>query len=118
MGLLTRDQILGASDLPTKEVEVPEWGGSVLVRSITAKDRDEFEQALVQAREAKRFAPENVRARYVAACVVGEDGKPLFTPKDVEALGAKSFAALDRVYQAAISLNALSDGDIEALEKN
>lgn len=118
MALLTREQILAADDLPSKEVEVPEWGGSVKVRSITAKDRDEFEQALIAARQAKRVAPENVRARYVAACIVGEDGKPLFTAKDVEALGQKSFAALERVYQAATELNALSDEAVEDLAKN
>lgn len=118
MAFLTRDQILAANDLPSKEVDVPEWGGKVRVRSITAKDRDEFEQALIAARQAKRFAPENVRARYVAACIVDKDGKPMFTGKDVEALGQKSYAALERVYQAATSLNADSADAIEELEKN
>lgn len=36
MTRLTRDALLGASDLTTREVEVPSIGGSVLVRSLPA----------------------------------------------------------------------------------
>ncbi|MCA3255081.1 MAG: hypothetical protein INF91_05645 [Alphaproteobacteria bacterium] len=118
MGLLTREQILGAADQQTIDVEVPEWGGTVRVRSLTAGDRDRFEQAVIAAQAAGKVGPDNVRARYVAACVVDEAGKPLFTDKDLEVLAAKSFAAMDRVFAAATKLNAFSAADIEELAKN
>ena len=47
-----------------------------------------------------------------------EKGDRLFTDKDVAQLGAKSAAALDRVFRAAQKLNALGDAAIEAAEKN
>ena len=47
MTILTRDQILQANDLVTETVEVPEWGGSVFVKSLTGVERDQFEAAIV-----------------------------------------------------------------------
>lgn len=118
MSLLTRDQILKAADLPTRPVAVPAWGGTVLVRSMTAAERDAFEADLLAARQAGQVTPGNIRARFAAACIVDDSGQPLFTPADVEALGRKSAAALDAVYQAIVAHNALSDSDIEDLAKN
>ena len=31
---LTREQILEADDLPTESLDVPEWGGEVLIRAL------------------------------------------------------------------------------------
>lgn len=115
MALLTREQILGATDVRTEDVEVPELGGTVRVRSITARDRDAFEHFLVASRQKGKDVPDNVRAMYVALTVVGEDGELLFTRADVEALGKHSFAALDRIYQAALRLNAMAPEAVEQL---
>ena len=41
--LLTRDLILKADDIQTREVEVPEWGGTVLIRALTGTERDAYE---------------------------------------------------------------------------
>jgi hypothetical protein len=116
--VLGRDAILGAHDLPTKDVPVPEWGGTVRIRSLTARDRDALETAVYQARQDGLVAPDNVRARYASACIVGEDGKPLFTEEDIVALGGKSAAALGRVYDAVLSFNAIAEGDVEELAGN
>lgn len=117
MGLLTKEAILAATDLKFEEVEVPEWGGTVRVRSMTGADRDAFEQAILDARDAGGKLP-NVRARLVAAALVDDAGVNLFTQADIEALGAKSIKALDRVYAVASRLNAIAPEDVEALEKN
>lgn len=114
--LLSRSEILKSSDLPTKDVPVPEWGGTVRVRSMTAADRDAFEEAYRQAKQSEE--PVNLRARYAAACIVDEKGKPIFVEADIEALGAKSALALDRVFEAISSLNKLSDSDVEEAAKN
>lgn len=116
--LLSRADILRANDLPTREVEVPEWGGTVRVRTMTAKDRDAFDSAILEAHQDGRSAPENVRARYAAACIIDDKGKPIFTEEDIAALGAKSGAALSRVYEAISDLNKLSPADVEATAKN
>jgi hypothetical protein len=116
MGALTRETILAAQDLPAKSVAVPEWGGEVLVRSMTGAERDLYEQALMAARTANgKFNIANVRARLVAFCAVDEAGKRLFEDADIEALGAKSAAALDRVFAAAAALNGIGEKDVQAL---
>jgi hypothetical protein len=62
--------------------------------------------------------PQNVRAYLAVLTVVDEAGNNLFSFKDVEALGRKSAAALDRIFETAQRLNSLNAADIETLEKN
>lgn len=114
--LLGRDAILDAEDAETRDVPVPEWKGKVRVRTITAAERDAFDEKTLRARLDKK--PGRVRARLVALCAVAADGGPLFTEADVEALAAKSGKALVRVYDAADRLNYTTSADIEELEGN
>jgi hypothetical protein len=116
--LLTRDMILKADNLRTEEVPVPEWGGSVLVRELRGRERDEWEASLAVQR-GKQMVPDvaNMRAKLVARSVVGEDGEPVFTQQDVAALGELSAAALDRVFEVASRLSGLSETDLDEMGK-
>lgn len=119
MGLLTKEAILAANDLKTEVVQVPEWGGEVMITTMTAAAKDDYEQSLVnmvngQARENLS----NIRAKLVAACLVDEEGNRLFSSKEIEQLGSKSGKAMDRVFEAASRLNAISQDDIDELAKN
>lgn len=119
MALLTRDQILQASDIKTEAVEVPEWGGTVMVRGLTGKQRDGFEQEITQQKGAKTTMNlANARAKLVQLSVIGDDGALLFSREDVSALGAKSAAALQRVFDVASRLSGLSTADMDELTKN
>lgn len=119
MGLLSREQILQAEDLVYEDVEVPEWGGTVRVRGLTGAERDQFEASIVSlnGRQSK-VDTRNVRAKLAALTIIDEDGKRLFTDQDVQQLGLKSAAALDRVFDVAQRLSGLSDQDIEELAEN
>lgn len=119
MAILTRGQILAADDRKTVPVSVPEWGGDVLVRSLTGAERDKFEEGLqtVRGNKTKRNL-KNFRARLVALCVVNEQGELLFSPPDIDALGGKSVAALQRVFNKCNELNGMSDEDIEELTQD
>ena len=116
---LTRDAILAAASLKTEEVDVPQWGGVVLVRELRGRERDEWEASLATQR-GKTMVPDvaNMRAKLVARSVVGDDGEPLFSQQDVAALGELSAAALDRVFEAASKLSGLSEEDLEAAAGN
>ena len=117
--LLTRDGILQANDLPFEDVDVPEWGGTVRVRTLTGKERDSFEESISQVRGKKtelRLA--NIRAKLAARSIVDEDGNRLFSDDDISALGKKSAAALDRVFAAARRLSGFTDEDMEELAGN
>lgn len=119
MALLTREQILAAQDIRYDTVQVPEWGGEVRLRSMTGADRDEYEQWLIANRGPDdRANIRNLRARLVSLSIVDEAGQRLFSDADIEALGGRSSAALDRVAEAASRLNALAQRDVEALAKN
>lgn len=116
MGYLTREAVLAADDLPTTDVDVPEWGGSLRVRGLTGAERDQFEEWVLRGRTRVSLA--NVRARLVAMACVDEQGERLFQDADVEELGAKSGRALDRVFDVISRLSGLMPADVEALAKN
>ena len=119
MSLLSKTAILAAQDLQTEDVEVPEWGGAVRVRSFTGRERDAFEASMVRGEGRDRKVDlTNMRARLVGLTVIDETGQRLFTDDEVDLLGAKSGAALDRVFAVAQKLNGLSGADVEELSKN
>lgn len=119
MAFLTRDQILGADDRKTREVEVIEWGGTVLIRTLSGKERDKFEASLQVTRGTKTKQNfENFRARLIALCIVNDSGERLFADSDVVLLGDKSVAALQRVFNACNEMNGLSDEDVDELTKD
>src|SRR5262249_4971199 len=116
---LTKDAILAAEDLVTEEVQVPEWGGTVLVRGLTGRERDEFEASMMVHRGGQMVADvRNSRAKLVAKCVVGDDGKRLFADEDAAALGEKSGAALARVFDVVARLSGLSEDDVKDRERD
>lgn len=118
---LSREEILGADDIQYRTVEVPEWGGSVRIQTLTGEDRDEYETSLVRfdADSGKaEAAVDNLRCKLLVACIVDEHGKRQFSASDVAALGKKSGAALDRVFDAAKKLNRIGEEEVEELVKN
>ena len=119
MTLLSKTAILTANDLKSEDIEVPEWGGAVRVRSFTGRERDAFEASMVRGDGKDRKVDlTNMRARLVGLTVIDETGHRLFTDEEVDLLGAKSGAALDRVFAVAQKLNGLSGADVEELTKN
>lgn len=118
MTYLSRDDILKAPDLITEDVEVPEWGGTVRVKALTGAERDRLESSVISSRPGGQRNLNNIRARMVALAVVDADGKTIFQAGDIEALGEKSAAALDRVFGVAQRLAGMSEKDIEELTGN
>ena len=120
MALLDRKSILEAADVGWREVDVPEWGGSVRVRAMTGAERDAFEASVIEVDEQglRQFDQRDVRAKLAALTIVDESGQRLFSEQDVRLLSAKSAKALDRVYDAATKLSGMTKKDREALEGN
>lgn len=120
MALLSKADIVSAEDLKTEEVKVPEWGGEVLVKTLSGTERDAFENSVAGIKNGKRrenYA--NFRARFVSHCMVDEAGNRLFVnDEDVKALGRKSVKALQRVFDKAQELNAMTDEDVEELTED
>lgn len=116
MALLSKDDILNSQDTLTKRVNVPEWGGEVIIRVMSGYVRDKYEESCIGKNGGTNLA--NVRAKMVAASLVDEEGKLLFSESDVIKLGKKSSKALDRIFIECQKLNSYSDSDVEELAKN
>lgn len=116
MKRLTRDFILSVDDVQSEVVEVPEWGGEVVVRGLRGRERDEFEASIME-RRGRQMVPNtaNIRAKLVVLCCVDDEGKPLFNRADVEQLGEKSGAPIDRIYEVAARLSGMTDEESQEL---
>ena len=120
---LTAEAILAADDLPTIWIQTSEWGknSGVWVRGMSGSERDEFEMrvsGLDGGGNQVKMNYVNLRASLVASCVVDDDGNRLFSGDQVEALGRKSGAVLDRLFDAARKASGIGDDDVKALSKN
>jgi hypothetical protein len=118
--LLSRTDILNAMDLKHEDVDVPEWGGTVRVRGLKGVERDEFESSIVVTNPdgTTRVESKAMRARLVSLTVVADNDVRLFTQDDVGALGQKSAAALERVFDVAMKLAGMSKDEVEKLGKD
>jgi hypothetical protein len=102
---LTREQISQASDLQRETVNVPEWGGDVVLGTMSGLERDEFEEWVAKQPEDIRLRPFMVKLLTIA--LRNADGSRMFPPGDgaMADLGSKSDAALSRLYEVAVKLN-------------
>jgi uncharacterized protein YfaA (DUF2138 family) len=106
---LTREQILASRrDRKPHRFEVPEWGGDVFIRVLSAKD-----QMLL----ADGTDPKDTPVKVLLYSLVDEDGARLFTDEDFGALLEEDFPVIMRVFSEAAHLNGLSTKELdEAME--
>jgi hypothetical protein len=107
---LTKADIFGLDDLPRQQVIVPEWNGYVYVRAMTGAERDKLERMI--SKDAVS------RAAIAAFVIVDENGKRLFSDSEIEKLAEKSGTALEKVVNAALTFNALTDEALEAAKND
>ena len=116
---LTKENILTANDIKREEVQVPEWGGVVLVQGLSGRDRDQLEASMIQGKgKDTKVSLDNLRAKVVARSIVDENGNRIFSDADIPALAKKSALALNRVYEVAQRLSGISQEDVDELTKN
>ena len=114
---LDRDGILASSDGKVEPLEIPEWGGTVYIRTITGGERDGVEHALtVDPVTGNRR--QNFRAYFVMLVCCDESGKRMFNMHDIPALSKKNGAAIERILDAGLKLNKFADKDVEEMTKN
>ena len=120
---LNKNEILQANDLQHEALEIPEWGGEILVRGFTAAERDEYEQSLIDARRVGnetqiKMVSENAKARAAVKCIVNDEGERIFTDADADVLGQKSAKALNRIMEKIQNLSGMSEKDMKELAGN
>ena len=110
---LSRDAIVGAAKLRIVSVAVPEWGGTVNLREMTAGQRDQFDALQLATDEATRF--QDIRARLLVNSICDDAGNLLFTPFDVPTVTGFPAGVVNRLWEECLELNGMKPG---AAEKN
>lgn len=106
---MLREQILQCTDRKVQAVEVPEWNGTVYVRTFTGSDRAK----LMQLHKKNADNPAELNTHLVVMACSDELGNPIFTEADFDQLNGKAASAIDRVAVAALKLNGLDSDSIQ-----
>ena len=116
---LSKDDILGADDLPTKTVHVPQWGGDVRIKTLNGSEREELERLINEFKtRGKLPGGKAVRAVAVAMSAVDDDSVRLFSNAEIPELAKKSGAALDLLLDEILALNGMTKEAAAELEGN
>jgi len=129
MALLTRNQILEAKDIKTKDIEVKEWGGTIRIKQLSAKEYNDITMNMVYIRKmaAKQLsrkngdenleeainesAIKNQKILLIIKSVVDENMKPVFTEADMELLYQKNTNVIDKIIAEIEEFNSVSTED-------
>lgn len=110
MAMLTRENINAANDVATRDVEVPEWGGTVRLRALTVGDLD-----LVTSQE---LSTTKRTLLVLSRSLIDVAGNLIFAEADVGELGQRSPEAIKRLSDAAADLNGWAPAVVADSEKN
>lgn len=116
MGTLTADAIRAVDDLVFETVPVPEWGGDVIVRGLTAKEKDAYDREIVvvdKQGNAKLGRLENLRALLLVRCLVDDEHNRLYRDIDAKMLGEKSSKVIGDLYTVAARLSGMREEEAE-----
>lgn len=91
-----------------EEVEIPEWGGTVLIRRMTEAEEGRYADWL------RETGTENASAKLIVSCLVDERGKPMFTRDDAEWLGEMPAPPIRRITNAISRLHGWDETAQEA----
>ena len=102
-----RDAALNAQDIPTEQVEVPEWGVTIEVRGMTGRAQARYMEAAIDpdtgSANFERIYPELV----IATAYDPASGEPVFEAADRDVLLGKSAKALERIAQVGLRLSGM-----------
>ena len=115
MKKLSKDDIFKADDLPTKDMDIPEWGGTLTIRTLTGAERDQFESAFVNQ---DKIDIRGMKARLIQLTVMNGDGQPMFTKADLQKINSKSASVIDRIWHVSRRLSGLTKEDADELVGN
>lgn len=102
---LTKEQILQKQDVKTEEVEVPEWGGKVIIAEMTGFLRDRWENLVFTDKgEVQDFT--YIREKTLICSIVDEELNPIFTEEDIPELAKKNGVILNRLFLKAREISA------------
>ena len=110
---LTAADILQAEDFVFEDISIPEWGGTVRIRSLSGAQRATLKKAVDAGSET---ADEMI----CVMSIVDEDGNRIFNSSQIEALRKKNTKAITRIAKRALVISGMIDPAkaVEEAEKN
>lgn len=102
---LTREFILTVQDRKPVAVSVPEWGGEVMVRKISKRERDELLAGFKSDAGSAISNMQTVSDKLLVSCLVDDEGRPMFVESDLAALKEKSPSAVDGLVGELLRIN-------------
>ena len=100
---LSLNDILAVADVETRRVDVPEWGGTVVIKGLTKRDQQRLRKQASAA--AGTFDADVMEHLILSQCLA----EPVVTPEQAAQLLEKSAAAVDRVLTAIMDITGLSE---------
>lgn len=113
MTILTLDQIKQAKDVQREEIDIPQWGGSVVVQGVNVIDGMALLKQM-QKEGSEEIDPEKAMLYSIIVGVV----EPKFTESDVEWLKTKSMAATSKITEAFMRLSGFETKAVKDARKN
>jgi hypothetical protein len=107
--LTSPEAILAFDDVQIHDEPVPEWGGTVRLRSLSGRDRDLFDASIRERHGGELVATfDNITAKLVARSIIDPDtGERVFSDEQIAKLGEKNAAVLNRLYDIAARLSGM-----------
>lgn len=115
---LNREALTKKVEVAVAELPAPEFGGTVLVKGMTALERTDFERSLQVKGKASPVKMKVLRERLVVACVVDENRQPVFTEADIPLISQMPATFVERIVNKAMELCGMSSKDAKDLEGN
>ena len=115
---LTRDDFLTVTPLRIEEIKADELKKDAVlyVREMSGEERDAFEASIVAERNGgRKLNMKNIRAKLAVLTVCDAEGNRLLRDADVEAVGKKSAALLQRIFVTAQRLSGIGDEAVKEL---
>jgi len=118
MAYATKDGIAAAHDWEVCEYDVPEWGGVIRLRSLSALERlqlvKQFRDETAQNDNAFMFY-----ATLITMSQVDEHGNQFWRlDNDTATLQSRNWNVLERVARKIMQINGMGNEEQDALEKN
>jgi hypothetical protein len=112
--MANKDDFLGLNGLPFEDIPTPEFGENVVTR---VKALDAL-RGLFARQALDQFGDDFIRPVFVAACVVDENEKPVFSFDDVPKLAQMDMNLIIRLSDAAFRVEDLRRGKRAEVEQN
>lgn len=119
---LTADDIMGTRDINEEEVFVDEWGGTLIIRSLTSAAHEKLVASCMEGPPKQRtFNMVGYQSKMVTLCCFTQpypDGGRVFSDAHAPLLAQKSSGPVTRIAQVCQRLSGLDEESVKKIREN